>query len=267
MSPTAPQQDLAERLQRHDVPFDAGHMAWRHLGDGPPLVLVHGAHGTWSHWARNIDALARHFGVWVVDLPGYGDSSAPSAPTLESLLEATQQTLDAVLGGGTPVALAGFSFGGLVAAHLAVRRGAVRALALLGPAGHGGPRRPRGELRSWRAAWTKGDDVALRVIMRHNLQLHMLANPADDEALAIHTHACLGTRFHSKSISRAGGLTHTLRSLDCPLLLLWGELDVTAPPVALAPPTATAPRAKVCPAPTRPWPATRACTSPACATW
>ena len=233
--PTAPQQDLAERLQRHDLPFDAGHVAWRRLGDGPPLVLMHGGHGAWLHWARNIDALARHFSVWVVDLPGYGDSSVPSAPTLESLVDATQQTLDALLGARTPIALAGFSFGGLVAAQLAARRGAVRALALLGPAGHGGPRRPQGELRSWREAWAQRDDAALREVMRHNLQLHMLAGPADEEALAIHTQACLRTRFHSKSISRAGGLADTLRRLECPVLLLWGEHDVTATPATLAP--------------------------------
>ena len=42
--------------------------------------------------------------------------------------------------------------------------------------------------------------------MRHNLQLHMLASPADEQGLAIHTQACLRTRFHSKRISRAGGL-------------------------------------------------------------
>lgn len=227
--------DLNQRLQRHDLPFDGGHVTWRCLGEGPPLVLLHGGHGSWAHWVRNLDALARRFRVCVADLPGYGDSSAPTSPTLASLLEATLQTLDALVGAGTPIALAGFSFGGLVAARLAGQRGAVSELALLGPAGHGGPRRPRGDLRSWREAQASNDQAALRQIMRHNLQLHMLASPADDRALAIHTQACLRTRFHSKRISRAGGLADSLRGLTCPVLLVWGEHDVTATPPELAP--------------------------------
>ena len=31
---------------------------WRRFGKGEPLVLVHGGHGNWGHWIRNIEALA-----------------------------------------------------------------------------------------------------------------------------------------------------------------------------------------------------------------
>ena len=145
------------------------------------------------------------------------------SPTLASLLDATQQTLDTLVGAQTPILMAGFSFGGLVAACLATRRANVRSLALLAPAGHGGARRPRGELRSWRPAVDSGDEEALRETMRHNLEMHMLAAPADDDALAIHTRACLRTRFHSKSLSRSGQLGEHLRALTCPVLLVWGR--------------------------------------------
>lgn len=235
LNPDATLLDLNQRLQRRDLPFAGGHVTWRCLGEGPPLVLLHGGHGSWAHWVRNLDALSQHFRVCVPDLPGYGDSSAPASPTLDALLAATRETLDALVGAGTPIALAGFSFGGLVAARLAAMRGAVSALALLGPAGHGGPRRHRGELRSWREALASNDTVALQQIMRHNLQLHMLASTADELALHIHGQACLRTRFHSKSISRAGGLADHLRVLTCPVLLVWGEHDVTAKPQELAP--------------------------------
>lgn len=228
-------QSLTQRLQRHDLPIDGGHVTWRTMGSGLPLVLLHGGHGSWTHWARNLDALSQHFKVCVVDLPGYGDSSTPISLTLASLLEATRQTLDTLVGVQAPIALAGFSFGGLVAARLAEQRGAVSALALLGAAGHGGPRRPRGDQRSWREAKASNDTETLRQVMLHNLQLHLLATPADEQALAIHMTACLRTRFHSKSISRAGGLVDSLRVLTCPVLLLWGEHDVTATPHDLAP--------------------------------
>lgn len=226
---------LAQKMQRHDLPFGGGHITWRCLGEGPPLVLLHGGHGSWAHWVRNVEALSQHHRVCVVDLPGYGDSSAPEQPTLASLLGATQQTLNALVGEHSPIALAGFSFGGLVAAHLAVHRGGISGLALLGPAGHGGPRRPRGELRSWREAVASNDEATLRTIMLHNLQMHMLASPADEQALAIHTQACLRTRFHSKTISRSGGLIDCLAALTSPVLLLWGEHDITATPAQEAP--------------------------------
>lgn len=218
--------------QRHEVAFAGGHISWRRFGDGPPLVLLHGGHGSWLHWARNIAALSARHTVWVPDLPGYGDSDAPLEPALASLVEATVLTLDTLVGRGTPIAVAGFSFGGLVAAHLAARRGSVSRLALLGPGGHGGARRPRGELRSWREAADHHDSVALAEVMRHNLQMHMLHDPASIDALAlrIHTEACQSTRFHSRSISRAAGLQAVVDQHHGPLLLVWGEHDVTAVP-------------------------------------
>ncbi len=91
---TKPLQD-PPLLQRHDVPFNGGHEAWRGRGSGPPLVLLHGGHGSWAHWARNIDALALHFTVWAPDLPVYGDSTPPLAPTLDALLDALHETADA----------------------------------------------------------------------------------------------------------------------------------------------------------------------------
>jgi hypothetical protein len=48
------------------------------LGEGPPLVMLHGggpgASGT-SNFSRNIPALARRFRLIVPDLPGYGRST------------------------------------------------------------------------------------------------------------------------------------------------------------------------------------------------
>lgn len=201
-------------------------------GAGPPLVLLHGGHGNWQHWARNIEALAARFNVWVPDMPGYGDSDIPPEPTLASLVGLLQATLDQLLGAATPIRLAGFSFGGLVAATLAAQRPYIERMALLGPGGHGGPRRPAGALLPWRAAKESGGAEALTLVMRHNLGLHMLHAPGsiDAEAVRIHTAACLNTRFYSKSISHSGGLAAALKRYPGPLLLAWGEHDVTAVP-------------------------------------
>ncbi|UCV01568.1 alpha/beta fold hydrolase [Acidovorax radicis] len=209
-------------------------MAWRRLGQGAPVVLLHGGHGNWLHWARNVAALATRYTVWVPDLPGYGDSAAPADHTLTSMVALVRESLDRLVGPDTPVGVVGFSFGGLVAAGLAAERSAVSCVALLGPAGHGGERRPKGELRNWKPAFERGDCSEFDDTMRHNLLMHMLhdARSLDATALAIHTQACLQTRFHSKRISRSAELPHLLARYVGPLLLAWGEHDVTADPHA-----------------------------------
>ncbi len=215
----------------------ASEVAWHCFGEGPPLVLLHGGHGSWAHWMRNVSVLAESHRVWVADLPGFGASAVPAEPTLEGLLRALLAAIDMSLGDGATFALGGFSFGGLVAAHVAARRKGVRRLALMGPGGHGSARRPRGSLQDWRDAVAARDATALHRVMRHNLLMHMLHDErhVDDTALQVHTAACLRTRFRSKPISLGGGLKPCLDAYGGPLLLAWGEHDVTATPeVAVA---------------------------------
>jgi pimeloyl-ACP methyl ester carboxylesterase len=156
--------DLARRARHERVEWQGRYVCWRGFGKGRPLVLIHGGHGNWLHWARNIDALAAEHAVWVVDMPGYGDSDEPApGGGLPSLVDPLVATLDQLVGAQSPVDLAGFSFGGLVASHMACLRPQIRRLALLGPAGHGGRRRPRGELQPWKAAAEAGDGAALSI--------------------------------------------------------------------------------------------------------
>ena len=229
---------VVTRARLHRVTHQGHQVCWHQMGDGPPLVLLHGGHGSWLHWVRNIEVLATRYTVWVPDMPGYGGSDAPPEPTMGSLVAITTGTLNQLVGDLTPVNLVGFSFGGLVAAHLAAQRQQIQRLALLGPGGHGGQRRPSGELLSWRSAadaGNSGDRDALARVMRHNLAVHMLHDPARIDALAVqvHTDACLHTRFHSKTISRSATLAAALDRYDGPVLLAWGEHDVTAQPEAI----------------------------------
>lgn len=215
----------------HRPSFDGGgQVTWRRFGEGPPVVLLHGGHGRWTHWARNIRAWSSRFSLWVPDLPGYGDSDMPPGPSIQALVDATRQTLDHLVPHDMPLRLVGFSFGSLVAANLAVHRGSVSHLALLGPAGHGGPRRSRGPMRAWRDLEPGGADW--QDAMRHNLAMHMLWSDASMDPLAvqIHARACAQTRFHSKTLSRASTMPDILAQYAGQLLLAWGEHDVTAQP-------------------------------------
>lgn len=225
---------LEQRAQRDKILVAGGRVAWRRFGAGAPLVLLHGGHGSWLHWVRNIDALCTlGRSVLVPDMPGFGDSDAlagdPRAPDrLERLVEGLDQCLDRLLGQGTAYDLAGFSFGGLAAAHLAARRPGVRRLALLGPAGHGTRRRPGAPLQDWRVP----NRAARLAALRHNLEAHMIADPprVDALALAVHEVSCVNTRFRSKELALTRLLRDPLVGVDLPVLAVFGEHDVTATP-------------------------------------
>jgi len=223
--------------RREVTDFGEGSLCWRGFGSGPPVILLHGGHGSWRHWVKNIEPLAAAHTVWVADMPGYGDSDKPGPDnTMAALVAALQTSLDVLVGPQTDIDVVGFSFGGLVSVNLAVQRGHVRRLAVMGPAGHGGRRRPRGELQPWKAALRDPDPEALATVMRHNLGVHMLHDTGsiDALALAVHTESCMSTRFRSKEISRSGGLHALLERYAMPVMLAWGEHDVTADPQALA---------------------------------
>lgn len=216
----------------HDALHEGLRVRWRRFGDGPPLVLLHGGHGSWMHWLRNIEALSAAHTLWLPDMPGFNDSDMPPrpAPGQEALgpsLDAMVATLDSLIGPGAEIDLGGFSFGGLVAAKFALRRGGIRRLALMGSGGHATMRRMTAEMINWRAAKDREEE---RAALLHNLRALMLHEPAAIDALAfaIHDISCHGTRFRSKEVSMAGGLQAALAALGGPQLLVWGEHDVTA---------------------------------------
>ena len=49
-------------------------LAYTRSGAGAPLVLLHGIGLDRRSWDPVVPALARHFDVIAVDLPGFGDS-------------------------------------------------------------------------------------------------------------------------------------------------------------------------------------------------
>ncbi len=225
---------LDAQAERHDVqPLDGKRMAWRRFGEGPPLVLVHGGHGSWLHWIRNIDALSAAHSVWLPDLPGYGDSDPIESSGIEEIIDATAYSIDRLIGSAKPVDLCGFSFGGLVASRVAASRGHVRKLALIGTAGHGLKSRYTLEMRNWRLA---REPAALWSALRNNLAALMIHEARDIDALALEVHraCCAATRFRSKTISRSSLLAPILEGVDAPVLLVWGEHDVTTQPETAA---------------------------------
>ncbi len=229
----------------HQVPYKDGHVSWHEFGiaqpGSAPLILLHGGHGSWEHWYQNIEGLAKHFNIFVPDMPGFGASSFVDSQFQPGIVEPMIASINTLFGENAIVNITGFSFGGFVAAHLANQRPGIRKLALLGSAGHGGPRRPKGELLAWKAIHESGNLEELKQVMRENLYQQMLStyDRVDELAIRIHQDACVATRFRSKPIARPGGLAEQLEMYPGPVLLIWGEHDITCTPEYLVEKLAT----------------------------
>jgi pimeloyl-ACP methyl ester carboxylesterase len=205
-------------------------MAVHRRGRGPDVVLFHGGMGSWRHWARNTGPLAAHFTVHALDHPSYGDSATiPRETTGAAYLDLVHELFVELFPGDAPLRLAGFSFGGAIAANLARRLGPrVTHLCLVSPGGFPSRRFGDRPIRSYKEAG--GDDALFREICRHNLLVNMLADPASvtDEAVDIQADGVRRTRFDSRKVSGGGTLLGDLPALTCRIRLLWGERDDSA---------------------------------------
>lgn len=89
-------------------------------GDGPPLLLMHGAEASRQMFAALVPYLAKHFSVIAYDQRDCGESEGPeSTSTLADLADDARHLVDAL--GFARAHVFGSSFGGRVAQALALR--------------------------------------------------------------------------------------------------------------------------------------------------
>jgi 2-hydroxy-6-oxonona-2,4-dienedioate hydrolase len=223
-------QAVAAQAERRQTPCGNGHMVWHVWGKGPPLVLLHGGYGSWTHWIRNVPTLSREFTVAAPDLPGLGESATPPEPhTAEGLAEIIVEGLEIVLPRDVPLYIAGFSFGGVLGGHVAARLGdRVRAFTIVGSNGLGLVRQPT-DLRRVPPAASEAETLA---VARHNLGALMIADPAKIDELAVYIQSQNAPRGRVKSrrFSRADTLVRALPLVRARLDGIWGERDATAYP-------------------------------------
>jgi 4,5:9,10-diseco-3-hydroxy-5,9,17-trioxoandrosta-1(10),2-diene-4-oate hydrolase len=53
---------------------------YKSTGHGQPIIFIHGGANDWHEWKKNIPFFARHFSIYVPDLPGFGLSQKPDEP-------------------------------------------------------------------------------------------------------------------------------------------------------------------------------------------
>jgi pimeloyl-ACP methyl ester carboxylesterase len=91
-------------------------------GEGPRLVLIHGAFGTIESWfAELLPALARHFEVVAVEMQGHGRTRDVARPlSYEDMAADTAALLDAL--DISRAHIVGYSMGGAIGLELALDR-------------------------------------------------------------------------------------------------------------------------------------------------
>lgn len=221
---------ILARAARLTTPCGTGEMVWHAWGSGPTVVLLHGGYGSWTHWIRNIDALAAHYRVLAADLPGLGDSAMPPEPdTPWSIAGIVAAGIEALTPAGETYHLVGFSFGAVVGGPLAVRHdGRVRSFTIVS-AGGLGPRRPPVELRAWRHLEDPAERAAVH---RSNLAALMISDPAKIDELAVRLQAenTGRARIKSRPASRTPVLAEALPQVSAPVSGIYGDRDATALP-------------------------------------
>ena len=235
MSDLSAQGPLVERLEEAaDIvrsPCGDGQMVWHVWGEGPPLMLLHGGYGSWTHWVRNIEALAAERRVIAADLPGLGDSAAAPAPHLAAGLVDILEAGLAPLGlSDGPLDIAGFSFGAMLGGVLAARLGQrVSRFAMIGAAGLGAAPRTGPGLKRPAVVASPEEFSALQ---RRNMAILMFSEGAeiDDATLAIHVANNQRARIRSRRLSRSTTLLEALPAIRARLIGIWGEHDITATP-------------------------------------
>lgn len=197
-------------------------------GGGPAcVVLLHGGYGSWAHWIKVIPQLESHATVMVADMPGFGLSDTPVEPhTAECVARPLASALRELIGQQN-IILAGFSFGGAIAGHVAsLMASQVKHLVLLGPGGTGAP---RGEMPDLIRRTKEMSREEIREAHRRNLEILMVKNPSCVTDLALYIQE-MNTGMHrlkSRPISATDTLAKVLGGVRYPVTVLFGEFDAT----------------------------------------
>jgi pimeloyl-ACP methyl ester carboxylesterase len=216
------------------------------LGEGPPLVFIHGLGGSWPNWLEQLPVFAGRSSIGehrviAVDLPGFGHSPMPREPIS---ITRYARTLDALLDslGIDAAAVVGNSMGGFAAAELAInfpRR--VERLVLVSAAGistyndRAGTRALSGLRRAERvisayAGWVAAhsDAVARRPGLR-NATLGFVASHPRRLPAALAAEQIRGAGKPGFVQALAANLDYDFRDrlteIACPTLIVWGDKD------------------------------------------
>jgi pimeloyl-ACP methyl ester carboxylesterase len=228
--------------QSRFIDIDGVNLHYKDQGSGPPLLLVHGTLGDLSDWDDWAALLAKRHRVLRVDLPGFGLSGpiASGNYSVDRMLALIDGFMDQV--GAPRFAIAGISYGGLVAFRYAATRGErVDALVVINSAGVEYGRGPAGQTGVPASSPAPApsaasapptnvfmDDVITEADIRVNIE-HMLVHPALATPRRVQRKLAFANIRGRGEESRAGRALYergdparVMAHVHAPTLVLWG---------------------------------------------
>ncbi|MBF8267490.1 MAG: putative hydrolase or acyltransferase of alpha/beta superfamily [Dehalococcoidia bacterium] len=210
-------------------------------GKGPPLLLLHGLGASSVAWSANIAPLSQRYSVYALDIPGHGDSDKPDidyqVPAGARFIRAFMHVL-----GINRASLAGNSMGGMLALRTALEfPHLVEKLVLVDAAGLGRELGWSVRLLSLPLAGEILEDTSLRgtgAMLRRIFydrsfvqegllqELHRTRRmPGAKEAVLKTVRGAVSLR----GLRKEWVMVEALKSLDAPVLIVWGAQDRIVP--------------------------------------
>lgn len=232
--------DWSEHLQWIEIGGNA--VNYVEIGEGRPIVFVHGLGGCWQNWLENLP----HFAAagWraiAMDLPGFGHSPMPD---WEISMPAYGRLIDRFCGELNlhSTTLVGNSMGGFISAETALDSPEwIDHLVLVSAAGISSARLRKEPARAWARMIDAVSPMALRLnlagirrprlrqsafdgVFRHPRQIR------PELLYEVSAHAIGTTGFRDAAVSLTGyDFLDRLESISVPTLLIWGRDDRVVP--------------------------------------
>jgi pimeloyl-ACP methyl ester carboxylesterase len=214
------------------------------MGEGDPIVFIHGLSGSWQNWLEQLPVFARTNRVIAFDLPGFGQSPMPAEKiSIAGYGRLVDQLLDVL---DVPRAVVvGNSMGGFIGAELAIQfPERVERLVLVSAAGLT-VEHQRNEhalavlkhLEARLAAWggwvgSRADNLARRPRYRRALMSIVAAHP-DRLSPALVAEQLRGSGkpgfVDGLDALTAYPIRDRLPRIASPTLIVWGEQDFLVP--------------------------------------
>ncbi len=199
-------------------------LKYRREGAGPPLLLLD-AEDSFGLREPFIAALADNFSVIAPQHPGFGDAETPD--WLKNMGDLAYFYLEAMeaLGLG-PVPVVGASFGGWLAAEIALRApAAFSSMSLLAPLGLRKPGLPFGDIFLWTPP-----EIVRNTFHDEAIVAKVMAQAHTPETIK----AALQSRYTTTRLTWSPRffspeLTRWTERLRAPTQIIWGEEDLIAP--------------------------------------
>lgn len=232
--------DWREHLRSIEV--DGDQVIYAEIGEGPPVVFIHGLGGCWQNWLENLPAAARAgFRAIALDLPGFGRSPMPdrevSIPAYGQLVDGFCRALNL-----HSAALVGNSMGGFIAAEVATHSPDwIDHLVLVSAAGISQATLRQEPVVAWARLLSAASPLAMRLnlegirrpglrqmafegVFRHPQRIRR-------ELLYEFSAPAIGApAFAPAAISLAGyDFLDRLEGITTPTLLIWGRDDRVVP--------------------------------------